>query len=203
MSPWKQNPSQGIHVPPLRVQAPHFSGEPICPTSALHAALGLARRADGVLRHGVAIAPCQIIEPILAGTYVLISEEHDPGQWLPVGWLAYALFDADAERRHLNDPAQALMPKDWVRGDRLWMVHWMASSGYTRSLVPLLQRLFVNLTARSLDRHSERIVTWRGLHCSPLEASKFWSQRPLLALDGMRDASFTPGERFPTEHGMR
>lgn len=203
MSPWKQNPLQGIHVPPLRVQAPHFSGEPICPTSALHAALGLARRVDSVPCQIASVASCQIIEPILAGTYVLISEEHEPGQWLPVGWLAYALFDADAERRHLKNPAQPLMPKDWSRGDRLWMVHWMASSGYTRRLVPLLQRLFVNLTARSLDRHTGCIVTWRALHCSPQEASKFWRQRPVLALEGMKDASFTPGERFTTEHGMR
>lgn len=121
----------------------------------------------------------QVVEPILAGTYVLVSEPQPSGQWEAVGWLAYALFDADAERRHLSDPSQPLPPADWCRGDRLWVVHWIAAHGHTRRLLPVLRRLFKHLTARSLDR-SGRVVAWRGLHCTPAEALEFWRQRSLI-----------------------
>jgi hemolysin-activating ACP:hemolysin acyltransferase len=179
MNHWMPPLQEYRHVPALRVQAPHLLGEPLAPTAALHAALDLARRSDLAYGQDTAAMQLQVVEPILAGTYVLVSEQNASGQWVPLGWLAYALFDADAERRHLADPSQPLPPADWNRGDRLWIVHWIAEANSTRRQLPVLRQLFMNLTARSLSRRAGSVVTWRGLHCSSREATDFWLRRPL------------------------
>ncbi len=178
--------------PNLRVQMPHVLGDPLGPTAALHAALDLARRVDRAYCEDTTAMQLQVVEPILAGTYVLISEQKPSGQWASVGWLAYALFDADAERRHVNDPTQPLPPTDWCRGDRLWIVHWISAPGQTRRLLPVLRQLFSGLTARSVDRHSDRVLTWRGRHCSQREALEFWRQRPLPQPAHTQGGDFLP-----------
>lgn len=182
-------------APALRLQTPHLLGDPLSPAAALHAALELARRVDRAYDEATAMQ-LQVIEPILAGTYVLISERRPSGQWVPIGWLAYALFDADAERRHLSDPLQSLPPSDWCKGDRLWIVHWIAAPGHTRRQLPLLRQLFMNLTARSSGRRGGSVVTWRGRHCSSGEALDFWCKRPLLTPEGARDVGLTHGNRY-------
>lgn len=181
-------------VPALRVQMPHLLGDPLSPSAALHAALDLARRVDRAYCEDTAAMQLQVVEPILAGTYVLISEQRPSGQWVPVGWLAYALFDADAERRHVNDPLQHLPPTDWCRGDRLWIVHWIAAPGQTRRLLPVLQRLFTSLTARSLNRRAGGFLNWRGHHCSRREALDFWHQRPLPSHKKPKDVDVVLGK---------
>lgn len=201
MSNWKPTFAEHCNAPALRVQTPHLLGDSLCPTAALHAALHLARRVDRAYGQDTAAMQLEVVEPILAGTYALVSELQPSGQWEPVGWLAYALFDADAERRHVSDPSQPLPPADWCRGDRLWIVHWIAAPGYTRRVLPLLRHLFKNLTARSLDRSGARVSAWRGLHCSPEEALAFWRQRPLLKLGPARTAGTSQGRLLT--HGMR
>lgn len=200
---WKPRFLEYGDVPALRVQAPHLMGEPLGPTAALHAALDLARRVDRAYCEDTAAMQLQVVEPILAGTYVLISEQRASGQWVPVGWLAYSLFDADAERRYVKDPSQPLTPIDWCRGDRLWIVHWIAARGQTRRLLPVLRGLFGHLTARSLDRRAQRILVWRGHHCLAQEASKFWLQRPALARDRTPEVGRAFIERASLEHGVR
>lgn len=174
--------------PCLRVQAPHLAGAHIGHIDALHAVLGLARRIGPRCR-SAAWVQSLVVEPILAGTHVLISEQQTSGQWLPVGWLAYALFDAEAESRHMSDPLQPLEPSDWSRGDRLWVLNWMAARGDTARLLPCVRHLFEDLTARSLSRHGPaRIKVWRGLHCSAQEAAVFWSRRPPVLEACRKDA---------------
>lgn len=201
MNNWKPPLSKDGDAPALRVQAPHLMGDPLGPTAALHAALDLARRVDRSYCLDTAAMQLQVVEPILAGTYVLVSAQQPSGEWEPVGWLAYALFDADAERRHVSDPWQPLPPADWFKGDRLWIVHWIAAQGRTRHLLPVLRKLFKNLTARSLDPGGKRVVTWRGFACSPAEAREFWHQRPLVPLGKAPNAHPRP-ERL-LELGVR
>lgn len=196
MTNWKPPLLARCDAPALRVQTPHLLGEPLSPAAALHAALELARRVDRAYAEAPAARQLQVIEPILAGTYVLISERRSSGQWAPIGWLAYALFDADAERRHVNDPLQCLPSTDWCKGDRLWIVHWIAAPGHTHRQLPLLRQLFMNLTARSAGRRAGRVVTWRGRHCSSGEALDFWRKRPLLTPEGARDVGLTHGNRY-------
>lgn len=177
----KPVPASGRSTPNFQFQAPHLAGEPLLsPTCALDAALGLARRVDPGYYQGTAPVHFEIVEPILAGTYVLISEQQAGGTSVPVGWLAYALFDAEAESRYVANPSQPLKPTDWFKGDRLWMLHWIALPGYGRQLLPVVQRLFAHLTARSLHRRGGHVTTWCGQGCSPQEAARFWRQRPVF-----------------------
>lgn len=199
MTNWNPPLLARCDAPALRVQTPHLLGDPLSPAAALYAALELARRVDRAYDEAPAAMQLQVIEPILAGTYVLISERRPSGQWVPIGWLAYALFDADAERRHLNDPLQFLPPTDWCKGDRLWIIHWIAAPGRTHRQLPLLRQLFMNLTARSSGRRAGSVVTWRGLHCSSREALSFWHKRPLPAHEGARNDGLTNGKRCSLE----
>jgi hemolysin-activating ACP:hemolysin acyltransferase len=203
MTNWKPRFLEYGGAPALRVQTPHLLGDPLNPSAALHAALDLARRVDRAYGEDTTAMQLQVVEPILAGTYVLISKQQPSGQWVPVGWLAYALFDADAERRHLNDPLQSLQPTDWCRGDRLWIVHWISAPGHTHRLLPVLRHLFANLTARSLDRRTGGVLTWRGQHCSPRETLDFWRQRPLPPSQKKQGADLAHGNWLSLEHGAR
>lgn len=203
MSNWKPDLLEDNDAHALRVQAPHLMGDPLGPTAALHAALDLARRVDRAYGQNTAAMQLQVVEPILAGTYILISERQPSGQWVPVGWLAYAMFDTDAERRHMNDPSQPLPPTDWCKGDRLWIVHWIAAPGHTYRLLPVLQQMFRNLTARSLNRRTGNTVTWRGFGCSLHEALDFWHQRPLPACTKKQGANFASGKRLSLVHSAR
>ena len=187
MSHWKQNATSACAVSSaaFRMQAPGLVGEPLSPGAVLDAVLSLARRNGEAPCLSAAAMHCMMVEPILAGTYVLISMRQAAGAWQPVGWLAYALFDADAESRYIHDPARFIQPADWSRGDRLWMLHWIAEPGHTRRLLPVARQLFGHLTARSLPRHgADRLTTWRGPGCSSEEATKFWQRRPVRSPHG-------------------
>ena len=162
----------------FRVQAPGLVGEPLSASDALDAVLLLSRRNGETPCSSATAMHCMMVEPILAGTYVLVSMQQANGSWQPVGWLAYALFDADAESRYVNNPVRFIEPADWNKGDRLWMLHWLAERGFTPRLLPMVRQVFDGLTARSLPRHgSHRLAVWRGPGCSPHEATKFWQRR--------------------------
>ena len=183
MSHWKQNatsPASDVLPAVFRLQAPGLVGEPLSASAALDAVLSLTRRNGDVPGLSAAAMHCMMVEPILAGTYVLISMQQASVAWQPVGWLAYALFDADAESRYVNNPVRFIQPADWNRGDRLWMLHWIVEAGHTRRLFPVVRQLFGHLTARSLPRHgADRLTTWRGPGCSLQEAARFWQRRPV------------------------
>ncbi len=187
MSHWKQNATFVCAASPavFRMQAPGLVGEPLSPGAALDAVMSLARRNGEAPCLSAAAMHCMMVEPILAGTYVLISMQQASGAWQAVGWLAYALFDADAESRYVANPARFIQPTDWNRGDRLWMLHWIAEPGHTRRLLPVARQLFGHLTARGLHRHGrDRLTTWRGAGCSSQEATAFWQRRPVLSARG-------------------
>lgn len=191
MSHWKQNIIPSPCADPsvvFRVQAPGLVGDPLCSRAALDAALSLVRRHREASSLSAAAMHCMMVEPILAGTYVLISTQQTSGAWRPVGWLTYALFDADAEDRYVNNPARFIQPADWNKGDRLWMLHWIAEPGETHRLLPMVRQLFAGLTARSLPRHGrDGLTTWRGQGCSSQEATKFWQRRPPRSGSTIRD----------------
>ncbi len=95
MSHWNQNATPTASSVPLsafRVQAPGLVGEPLSVSVALDAALFLARRNGESPCPGATAKHCMVVEPILAGTYVLVSMRQTNGSWRPVGWLAAALF---------------------------------------------------------------------------------------------------------------
>lgn len=184
MSHWNQNATslaRRAPSPVFRLQAPGLVGEPLSASAALDAALALARRNGEMPCASAAAMHCMMVEPILAGTYVLVSMQDAPGVWRPVGWLAYALFDAEAESRYVDNPLQFIKPADWNKGDRLWMLHWLAEPGFTRHLLSVVRPIFGDLTARSLPRRGgDHLTIWRGPGCAPHEAAKFWQRRPVL-----------------------
>lgn len=175
----------------------------MAPTDVLHAALRLARQAGEAHRAHAVPPQCQLVEPILAGTYVLISEWQGAGHWLPVGWLAYALLDAEAEWRHVSCPSQTPLPSDWDRGDRLWLMHWIAAPGHSLRLRPVVRHLFHNMTARSLDPRTQRVITWRGEGCTAREALAFWQQRPVHAQRRTADHATDPVLSSSLAAGLR
>lgn len=193
MSHWNHHatgPDGQAGSPVFRLQAPGIVGDPLSPSAALDAALTLARRNVEVPCLSAAAMHCMMVEPILAGTYVLISTRQSTGAWQPMGWLAYALFDADAESRYVDNPARFIHPADWNKGDRLWMLHWVVEPGHTRPLLRMVRHVFGGLTARSLSRHgNDRLTIWRGPGCSPEDATKFWQRRPVLSQEsGVRSS---------------
>lgn len=114
--------------------------------------------------------------------FVLASENGKP-----VFYLSWALLSEAAERRYLKNPPQCMPTDDWVSGERLWLLDWVAPFGHTRRMRSLVfRRLFPGWCVRALHHRGEqrglRVVKLHGIAVTPQEA-RFWYEQHPCELD--------------------
>lgn len=121
-----------------------------------------------------------LLLPAIAHRQFLLATE--AGQ--PVFFLSWANFSDAAEHRYVNGPRATMTTDDWVSGDRMWIIDWIAPFGHTTMMSTLLkQQLFASLCMRSLyHRGTERglrIKNFCGRAVNPAEASAWFASHPV------------------------
>lgn len=168
-----------------RIHAPGLGYHAMDRVAAFGAAARLAMQAPRIKDLRFAQLNRLILQPQDALCDVLICADDGNNGWTPRLWAVYAQFDAQNEGAYVRDPSQPIGLGAWRSGDRLWMLHLVAPTGYSVDLHLLLQKLFAGRTARSLSPRShllgQRLVIWRGKGCTTTGARRFWADRPIPA----------------------
>lgn len=115
-----------------------------------------------------------LLLPAIKRRQFLIATDNDQ----PVFYMAWAWFDAQAERHYIERNPVHLPPDDWTRGERLWVLDWIAPFGHTRHMARWVTRdLFASRCWRSLDhRGSQRGLRVRSFHgiAVPAAQARLW-----------------------------
>jgi cytolysin-activating lysine-acyltransferase len=114
--------------------------------------------------------------------FVLASENGRP-----VAYISWANFCEEAERRYLAQPAICMKDADWVSGERMWILDWIAPFGHTAQLTRALRhKLLLNRHARTLYHRAERglhIKTFKGIGIRHEEARAWFAAHPAATPD--------------------
>jgi len=102
----------------------------------------------------------------------------------PVFFLSWANLSEEAEGRYLRNAPVCMREEDWISGDRMWILDWVAPFGHTLAMSRLLWRkLFFNRCARALyHRGNERglhVKTFHGIAVLPAEARHWFETHPV------------------------
>lgn len=83
----------------------------------------------------------------------------------PVGFLSWAEFSEDAEKRYLED-CQTIAAEDWNSGDRLWVIDFIAPFGHGRKIMDdMSTNLFPGRTGKALrldKKGTMRVIEMTG-----------------------------------------
>lgn len=157
---------------------PQLSGEPCSEVEAVGAAtwLWMHSAVHGPLP--VASLATLLLPPIKRGQFLLVYEAGRP-----VGYLAWAMFSEDAERRYLHQPSHTLPAEAWSSGDRIWIMDAVAPFGHTHSMRSFItHRLFFDRCFRTLyHRGAEkglRIIEKHGAALLREEARRWFDMNP-------------------------
>lgn len=176
-------------APGLDITAPGLIEQVWGETEAFGAATWLWMHADTRRELPLQWLSALLLPAIEHRQFLIASSERHP-----VFYLSWASFNEDAERRYLQGPPQAIAAADWISGDRLWLIDWIAPFGHSAELARLLARqLFANQWARTLyHRGNDRgfkVKTFRGSAIDRREADLWFRSHPL--------ASSSPSELLP------
>ena len=79
--------------------------------------------------HDIADLHRVILPPVALGQYRLWESDG-----FPVGFMSWALFNEEAEIGYL-DGTRLIQPDDWNKGERLWLVDFIAPFGGVREIL--------------------------------------------------------------------
>lgn len=104
----------------------------------------------------------------------------------PVFYLAWADLDEAAEARYLRS-SFSLQPDDWCRGDRTWVLDWVAPFGHSAQIRGWVTRqLFQGRCFRSLYHRGHqrglRVMQMHGQGMQPLQARAWFEANPVVQL---------------------
>lgn len=127
-----------------------------------------------------------LMAPLETQQYLVASVADDDGDLMPVGYMAWANFDAQSEARYVRQSERLrMLSEDWNSGDRMWITDWVAPFGHERALRELVATLFADSCFRLLLECGEaplpRVQTLRGEQMSVAAEQSWWQQRPLAA----------------------
>lgn len=111
--------------------------------------------------------------------YALFSENNQP-----VAMISWAWFDALAEQRYLTQPYLHRPETDWLSGDRLWCMDWVAPFGHSKTIYRLLAGfLFSERCMRSQyhrgHQRGQRVLFMAGKNLSRREMLAWHHGHPL------------------------
>lgn len=100
--------------------------------------------------------------------FVLATENRKP-----VFYLSWACMDLEAEKRYIENPPVCMPEEDWLSGDRIWFLDWIAPFGHTKQMKNIIaEHIFPDSCMRALDhRGTERGLRIREYHGSNLSGS--------------------------------
>jgi cytolysin-activating lysine-acyltransferase len=117
-----------------------------------------------------------VLPAIESNQYLLIERDN-----FPVAYCSWAFLNQSAEVKYMIDPSH-IHPEDWVGGDRLWFVDWVApfSRGDSISMKNQLIEMFPHSLARAIrvkrDKTNARVMEFKGRKLDPDEASALLNQ---------------------------
>lgn len=113
---------------------------------------------------------------IESNQYLLIERDG-----FPVAYCSWAFLNLSAEVKYMLDPAD-IRPEDWLGGDRLWFVDWVApfSRKDSISMKNQLIEMFPHSLARAIrvkrDKTNARVMEFRGRKLDVDEAAALLNQ---------------------------
>ena len=117
-----------------------------------------------------------VLPAIESSQYLLIERDG-----LPVAYCSWAFLNQSAEANYLIDSSR-IRAEDWVGGDRLWFVDWVApfSWGDSISMKNQLVNMFPHSLARAIrvknGKSTARVMEFRGRKLDPNEAATLLNQ---------------------------
>lgn len=89
--------------------------------------------------------------PAIKNRQFILASQHQQ----PIFYLSWANFNAESERRYLDNNPLLMPLADWNNGDRMWILDWVAPFGHTRQITHFLK-------SQLLARHCIRTLYHRG-----------------------------------------
>ncbi|MCC7006586.1 MAG: toxin-activating lysine-acyltransferase [Ottowia sp.] len=120
----------------------------------------------------------------LLGTNVIPAIEHQQFLLLkqddiPVAYCSWAFLDLAAEQRYLAD-AHGLSLRDWVSGDRMWLIDWVAPFGHSFALYRQMRARSPLSIARAIrvdpEKKTARVQEMMGRSVSKQAAAEKFKQ---------------------------
>ncbi len=122
--------------------------------------------------------PVLLLPAIKYKQFILASENGRP-----IFYISWANMSLEAEGRYLRQHPVMMREADWISGDRMWFLDWVAPFGHTRIMHGLLlQHLFANRLARFLYHRGyetgAKIKHFKGRAVPPGEAKQWLATHP-------------------------
>ncbi len=116
----------------------------------------------------LALLGINVIPAIAHAQYMLLTQ-HD----LPVAYCSWAWLSPEAEKKYLAD-VNSLTLTEWLSGERLWIIDWVAPFGHSFELFKKMRAKFPNAVARAIrvDRNKNvaRVQEILGKHVNKNKA---------------------------------
>ncbi len=92
----------------------------------------------------LALLGTNVIPAIVHAQYLLITQRD-----LPVAYCSWAWLSPDAEKKYLAD-VNSLTLTEWLSGERLWIIDWVAPFGHSFELFKRMRAKFPDAVARAI-----------------------------------------------------
>ncbi len=123
--------------------------------------------------------PALLLPAIKHRQFVLATENGKP-----VFFLSWAELSPEAERRYLANHPITMPEEDWVSGERIWFLDWIAPFGHTPKARRLVTRLFATRCMRALyhrgDTRGLKVMDFHGIGVMAEEARAWSALNPPL-----------------------
>lgn len=172
----------------LKFIAPQFAEEPWTEAEVLGSAVWLWMNSDAHNKLPLHSLSAALLPAIKRRQFILAIEGTKP-----VFFVSWAMLSPEAEQRHLTTH-QLLMPlEDWLSGDRMWFIDWVAPFGHTQIAFDVLRKQYLkDLRARSIYRLSSK-RGWRLQHFTgssvPASERRVWKDEAPVISNEMKEYS--------------
>lgn len=189
-----------MHIDTYDITAPAISGEAFSEAEALGSSVWLWMHSSEHRDAPLQALSTLLLPAIKTGQFILAVENAKP-----VFFLSWAMLNEEAESRYLNNPPHCMREADWVSGERMWILDWIAPFGHSRAMSRLLERdIFAKRWMRALYHRGNakglRVKTFKGIAVMPEEARYWFEAHPIattISNSSRNSNDFTP----PTTEG--
>jgi cytolysin-activating lysine-acyltransferase len=103
----------------------------------------------------IGFLPNLLFPAIVNQQFVLVLEQDQP-----VFYLSWAYLSEESEYSYIHEPKKLMKFEDWVGGERMWILDWVAPFGHTVAAKKLVYR---HLLANQCFRHLHHRGAERGM----------------------------------------
>jgi hemolysin-activating ACP:hemolysin acyltransferase len=136
--------------------------------------VGVMARSPKYAQFPIACLVCWIYPAVLHKQIYLFRND----QGAVVGYMTWAMIDADTEARFLFDPKVLFHLSEWNEGDRLWITDFVVLYGDVRARIQeaykvLSQYRSANSLRRRDDGTAGKVTTWNATSADTLLARRW------------------------------